>query len=58
MAEEYVKIGGTSVLSPSHAWHEVRAASSPQAAGLSMVHVITGVTMGGAEMMLFRLLAR
>ena len=58
MAEEYVKIDGTSVLSPGPAWHEVRETSAQPAAGVSMVHVITGVTMGGAEMMLFRLLAR
>jgi glycosyltransferase involved in cell wall biosynthesis len=58
MAEEYVKIDPASVLQPSHAWHEVREAASQCAAGLSMLHVITGVTMGGAEMMLFRLLAR
>jgi glycosyltransferase involved in cell wall biosynthesis len=58
MAEEYVKIDGTSMLRPSHAWHEVHTAAGQHAPGLSMVHVITGVTMGGAEMMLFRLLAR
>jgi glycosyltransferase involved in cell wall biosynthesis len=58
MPEEYVKIDAASVLEPGHAWRDVRKAAARHAPGLSMVHVITGVTMGGAEMMLFRLLAR
>ena len=59
MAQEYVNIDETSVLAlePRLA---ARWARRPPAArpSCSVVHVITGVTMGGAEMMLFRLLAR
>jgi glycosyltransferase involved in cell wall biosynthesis len=58
MAEEYVNIDETSVLAPSPAWREVSKAPARHRPELSVLHVITGVTMGGAEMMLFRLLAR
>jgi glycosyltransferase involved in cell wall biosynthesis len=58
MAEEYVNIDDTSVLSPSPAWQDVPKTRSGVGSGLSVLHVITGVSMGGAEMMLFRLLAR
>lgn len=57
MAEEYVNLHETAVL-PRPARLEVGDVPARAAAGLSMLHVITGVTMGGAEMMLFRLLAR
>ena len=58
MAQEYVNIDETAVLAPSPAWQEVREARARSEAELRVLHVITGVTMGGAEMMLFRLLAR
>jgi glycosyltransferase involved in cell wall biosynthesis len=58
MAEEYVNIDETSVLAPNAAWQDVGKARAGRPRALKMLHVITGVTMGGAEMMLFRLLAR
>ena len=58
MAQEYVNIDETAVLAPSPAWQEVRKARARSEAEIRVLHVITGVTMGGAEMMLFRLLAR
>jgi glycosyltransferase involved in cell wall biosynthesis len=58
MAEEYVNIDETSVLSPSPAWRDVSKAPARRVPGLSVLHVITGVIMGGAEMMLYKLLAR
>jgi glycosyltransferase involved in cell wall biosynthesis len=58
MAEEYVNIDETSVLAPSPAWQQVRKARARSGPEIRVLHVITGVTMGGAEMMLFRLLAR
>jgi glycosyltransferase involved in cell wall biosynthesis len=58
MAEEYVNIDETSVLAPGPVWREVSKASVRSGPEIKVLHVITGVTMGGAEMMLFRLLAR
>jgi glycosyltransferase involved in cell wall biosynthesis len=58
MAEKYVNIDETTVFAPSPAWRKVSKAPARRRAELSVLHVITGVTMGGAEMMLFRLLAR
>jgi glycosyltransferase involved in cell wall biosynthesis len=58
MAEKYVNIDETPVLAPSPAWHEGSRAPALRPSELKVLHVITGVTMGGAEMMLFRLLAR
>ncbi|MGH6918930.1 MAG: glycosyltransferase [Geminicoccaceae bacterium] len=48
----------TSVLVPSPAWHEVSEAPARHVPDLRVLHVITGVIMGGAEMMLYKLLAR
>jgi glycosyltransferase involved in cell wall biosynthesis len=58
VAEEYVNIDETSVLVPGRAWREVGKASASRAPELRVLHVITGVIMGGAEMMLYKLLAR
>jgi glycosyltransferase involved in cell wall biosynthesis len=57
MAEEYATIDQTSVLAPSpvRRGHE---APSGRTAETRVLHTITGVSMGGAEMMLYRLLAR
>jgi glycosyltransferase involved in cell wall biosynthesis len=53
-----MSIDDTALLAPSPAWRDVEKAPSRRATGLSVLHTITGVTMGGAEMMLYRLLAR
>jgi glycosyltransferase involved in cell wall biosynthesis len=58
MAEEYLNIDETSVLAPSAAWQGVPKARARSGSSVEVLHVITGVSMGGAEMMLFRLLAR
>jgi glycosyltransferase involved in cell wall biosynthesis len=58
MAEKYVNIDETSVLVPSPAWHEVSKTPARHGPELRVLHVITGVIMGGAEMMLYKLLAR
>jgi glycosyltransferase involved in cell wall biosynthesis len=58
MAEEYLNINQTSVLAPRPAWQGAPTARARGGAKVDVLHVITGVTMGGAEMMLFRLLAR
>ena len=58
MAEKYVNIDETYVLAPSPAWSDVGEAQPPRLTNLRVLHVITSVTMGGAQMMLYRLLAR
>ena len=58
MVEKYVNIDETFALAPSPAWSDVGEAQARRLPNLRVLHVITGVTMGGAEMMLFRLLAR
>ncbi len=45
------------MLAPSPARHALSAAPGGDAAKISVLHTITGVIMGGAEMMLYRLLA-
>ena len=57
MAQQYVNLDEMAVLAPSPAWG-VGEGRVRGEAEISVLHVITGVTMGGAEMMLFRLLAR
>jgi glycosyltransferase involved in cell wall biosynthesis len=58
MAEEYVNIDETSVLAPSPVGRGQGKARSDRAGAMRVLHTITGVSMGGAEMMLYRLLAR
>jgi glycosyltransferase involved in cell wall biosynthesis len=53
-----MNIDQRSVLVPSPAWPEVSKTSARRAPELRVLHVITGVIMGGAEMMLYKLLAR
>ena len=46
------------MLAPSPVWPDLGMAPAGRVAPLTVLHVTTGVTMGGAEMMLYRLLAR
>jgi glycosyltransferase involved in cell wall biosynthesis len=58
MTDEDVKVGETSAPARGPAGGDLGTAPTRRLPGLRMLHVITGMTMGGAEMMLYRLLAR
>ena len=58
MPEDDVKVDETSGPARSPAWGDVSKAPARRMPELSVLHIITGMTMGGAEMMLYRLLAR
>lgn len=57
LALESPNIDEVAMLAPSPARHQQSAAPGAAAAKISVLHTITGVIMGGAEMMLYRLLA-
>jgi glycosyltransferase involved in cell wall biosynthesis len=58
MPEEDVKVDETSAPARRLAGRDISKAPARRLPGLSVLHIITGMTMGGAEMMLYRLLAR
>jgi glycosyltransferase involved in cell wall biosynthesis len=58
MSEQDVKVDETSAPARRSAGRDISKAPARRLPGLSVLHIITGMTMGGAEMMLYRLLAR
>jgi len=57
MADKYLNVHEQSPLDPSSSWRRDADSTEP-APDVKILHTITGVSMGGAEMMLYRLLAR
>lgn len=58
MVEEFLKMEESAVLAPDVSWRPIASRSAEMTPDRKVLHTITGLTMGGAEMMLYRLLAR